>query len=154
MLRGLDLVAWDLEDVYVTFGLQRRSERKNTSVLVVEGSEPLQMTTRGNDNDKSAGEVEMINLDGNVEENSCDKSSDEGLDQANCNALDASPILRKRQFSPTEGSQLGSLRKHSTIIKEDDILRRKLNQTFFTASPGNTCTLQKKRKGSFRTGGV
>jgi len=124
LLRGLDLDAWELEDVYVTFGLQRRCERKNTSVLVVEANESLQMASSGNDN-----KVAMINL---------------GMNEANCQTLDASPILRKRQFSPTEGSQLGSLRKHSTTIKEDDTLRRKLNQTFFTASPGNAWTLQKK----------
>jgi len=140
LLRGLDLDAWELEDVYVTFGLQRRCERKNTSVLVVEANESLQMASSGNDN-----MVAMINLGGNAEEeNNCDNLSNEGMNEANCQTLDASPILRKRQFSPTEGSQLGSLRKHSTTIKEDDTLRRKLNQTFFTASPGNAWTLQKK----------
>ena len=140
LLRGLDLDAWELEDVYVTFGLQRRCERKNTSVLVVEAIESLQMATSGNDNEP-AGNVEMINLGGTVEEeNNCDKLSNE----TNCQTPDASPNLGKRQFSPTEGSQLGSLRKHSTKIKEDDTLRRKRNQTFFTASPGNAWSLQKK----------
>ena len=62
--------------------------------------------------------------------------------------LAASPVLknRKRQLSPTEGTFMGNLPKHSTTVKKNDQVRRKLNQTVFTGSGKNILTLMKGEK--------
>ena len=49
--------------------------------------------------------------------------------------------LGKRKFQIHHGALMGSLSKHSTPMKEDDNLRKRLNQTFFTGGP--VCSLSK-----------
>ena len=55
----------------------------------------------------------------------------------------SSPDLkrRKRSLSPTMGTQLGSLNKHSTAVKHSQVLRRRVNQTFFVESPARNLVL-------------
>ena len=60
-----------------------------------------------------------------------------GIDMGN------SPILRstrKRSLSPSNDTQLGTLAKHTTVLKKSQEVRKKLNQTFFVGSPsGGYC---------------
>ena len=61
--------------------------------------------------------------------------------------LGSSPKLksRKRSFSPSVGTQLGSLPKHSTSLKKKDGGQRKnLNQTFFVGTPERNFSLSTK----------
>ena len=73
--------------------------------------------------------------------------------------IGGSPELRsrKRELSPTTGeTQLGSLHKHSTAMKNSQSLRRKFNQTYFVGTPttglplsthdGTQGTPERKRK--------
>ena len=60
--------------------------------------------------------------------------------------MGASPVLeKKRLLSPDVDTQMGSLQKHNTTLKEDQTLRRKLNYSFFTGVPGSSiASIEKK----------
>ena len=60
--------------------------------------------------------------------------------------MGASPVLeKKRLLSPDVDTQMGSLQKHNTTLKEDQTLRRKLNYSFFTGVPGSSITSIEKK---------
>ena len=45
------------------------------------------------------------------------------------------PCVKKRKLCLDTDSQMGSLTKHTTAVKENCQLRKRLNQTFFTGGP-------------------
>ena len=72
------------------------------------------------------------------------------LDESNTGRKDLiSPHLRKRKFHLDLGAQMGSLSKHTTALKENSQLRKRLNQTFFSGGPN--FSLQKEVPRSAQT---
>ena len=70
--------------------------------------------------------------------------SDSGKEVEGHKNLGCSPDLRerrKRSFSPDQGTQLGSLTKHSTAIKNNPQARKRLNQTYFVRGSLQNSTL-------------
>ena len=136
LLHGLDLNAWEQEDIHSTFHLPHGKDNERQSILRPHQDQCNVMDV-DNILDSRLGEVDAVGI---VITPKTPVDSDM--------RIGASPVLknRKRQFSPTEGTQIGNLPKHPTTVKKNDQVRRKLNQTVFTGSDKNILTLMKGEK--------